>query len=365
MDVPTKAKQEQPRRAGSACPEGCLTTTKAKQEISPKDRLIMTTKIAMLCVQRYTWEQGVCAQALFEAGDDAWLTMAYDAVARQSEDGRLAAVGDNVAVTDSAASGEVVWRAYELTQDESCKTASDKMLKYLMEDAPRTNGGLICHNTVSFETGFSPNQIWADSIYMLPAFLAIAGEFGEAQKQIDGYLECLSDLRTNRLGTGLLYDIYDADGDKYVRQKLWATGNGWALLGLARMITLSGGNLVVKAKYIHKGKHLLDAMLKYRCESGMFHDILDESDTFEDGTSAMMTAIFIYRGLSEGWLVDENGSYVEHADRVYNRIPALIDEYGVIRGVCGAPHFKSPGTSAEAQAMYIMMSAWRAKINAT
>ena len=32
---------------------------------------------AMLAMQRYPWEQGVCAQALYEAGkDELWIPMA-------------------------------------------------------------------------------------------------------------------------------------------------------------------------------------------------------------------------------------------------------------------------------------------------
>lgn len=35
---------------------------------------------AMLAMQRYPWEQGVCAQALFEAEEDGlWIPMAYEA----------------------------------------------------------------------------------------------------------------------------------------------------------------------------------------------------------------------------------------------------------------------------------------------
>ena len=48
----------------------------------------------MLAMQRHSWEQGVCAQALYEAGkDELWIPMAYDAVKRQSPDGRLAMAG--------------------------------------------------------------------------------------------------------------------------------------------------------------------------------------------------------------------------------------------------------------------------------
>jgi rhamnogalacturonyl hydrolase YesR len=315
-------------------------------------------KTAMLCFQRQSWEQGVCAQALYEAGDMTWLNLAYDAVQRQSEDGRLGVIGENIAVTDPAANGEPVWRAYEHTEDEYYMAASEKMLAYLMVDAPRTSKGLICHNERSFDPGFSAKQVWADSIYMLPPFLAAVGEFAEAQKQLDGYLDRLSDLSTNRLGTGLLYHIYDSEKKAYVRQKLWASGNGWALLGIARMISFSDTNLVVKAKYIQKAKKLLDAMLEFQCESGMFRDILDDPDSFEDATSAMMMAVFVYRGIAEGWL---GGEYAPKADKVYYAAGARIDEQGIIRGVCGAPHFKSEGTSAEAQAMYLMMEAWKKK----
>ena len=329
-------------------------------------------KIAMLGVQRYPWEQGVCAQAMLEAGETAaFIAMAHDAVLRQTHDGRLAVITENIAVTDPAANGEAVWRAYEHTGDEFYKRAAENMLAYLMEKAPRVTKNvafaydskgleaLICHNSITFTEGYSPMQIWVDSCYMLPPFLAVMGEFNEARKQLDGYLNCLTDAKT-----GLLFHIYDAGTSRFVRKKLWATGNGWALLGIARMISLSNcANLgKVSEKYIKTGTALLDSMLAYQRDSGMFCDILDEPDSFEDGTSAMMSAAFIYRGIYEKWL---DCKYREKADLVYASMQNKVDDYGIIRGVCGCPHFNSPGTSAEAQASYIMMEAWRTKVFAS
>lgn len=40
-------------------------------------------------------------------------------------------------------------------------------------------------------------------------------------------VECLQDS-----SSGLLKHIYDAEKKVFVRDKLWATGNGWALLGM-------------------------------------------------------------------------------------------------------------------------------------
>ena len=94
---------------------------------------------AMLAIQRYPWEQGVCAQAMYEAGqENIWVAMAHDAILRQTPDGRLAVTGENIAVTDPAANGEVCWRAWELTGDAFYKDGAQRMYDYLMHTAPRT-----------------------------------------------------------------------------------------------------------------------------------------------------------------------------------------------------------------------------------
>lgn len=314
-------------------------------------------KNAMLAVQRYPWEQGVCAQALWELGDETTaIAMAHDAVLRQQADGRLAVINENIAVTDPAANGEVVWRAYERTGNEMYREAAEKMLAYLMHQAPRTETGCICHNEISFYEGYSADQIWVDSVYMAPPFLAVMGELDEAVAQIEGYLAYLKDE-----STGLLYHIYDPGTKRFVRQKLWATGNGWALLGIARVleVALSQGAKAHADKLIGYGKELLDAMLKYQLTDGRFHDILDEPDSFAEGTAAMMTAAFIYRGVTGGWLSTE---YLMYANKVRETMEDYVDEFGLIREVCGCPHFQSPGTSAESMAAYLMMWAWYGKV---
>ena len=108
----------------------------------------------MLAMQRYPWEQGVCAQALYEAGyDELWIPMAYEAVNRISDDGRLAAQGGGAAVSDPASNGEVCLRAYEKTGDEFFLQGAQKMLDYLLYKAPRTQDGLICYIWVYSRNG--------------------------------------------------------------------------------------------------------------------------------------------------------------------------------------------------------------------
>lgn len=310
-------------------------------------------KHAMLAVQRFPWEQGVCMQALYESGD--WTTaaaMAHDAVTRQTADGRLAVIVNNIAVTDPAANGEVVFRVFQETGDPFYGDAARRMLDYLMEKAPRTDRGILCHNEISFEPGYSPDQIWADSIYMAPPFLAAMGETEEACRQIVGMMEYLTDPET-----GLLFHIFDAGQNRFLRKKLWATGTGWALMGMGRVIDMTQG--AIRDDLIARSRKLLDALLPYQLPDGRFHDILDEPDSFIDGASAMMMAAYIYRGIANGWLPD---SYRPYADRVAETMEDYVDSLGIIHGVCGCQQgFTTEGTSAESMAAYLMMHAWKEK----
>lgn len=314
-------------------------------------------KMAMLSVQRYPWEQGVCMQALYELGDiDTAVAMAHDAVLRQQPDGRLAVINDNIAVTDPAANGIVVKKAYELTGDKMYLDAANKMLSYLMNDAPRTKENVLCHNEISFQEGFSPNQIWADSIYMAPPFLAEMGELDEAYNQIIGMINYLKDEKT-----GLIRHIYDATNKCFVRDRLWATGNGWALMGIASVtdIAIADDRTDIVEKLTAISQSILDSMLKYQLEDGRFHDILDDDFSFIDGASAMMVATYIYRSIANNTL---SKNYASYADKVKSTMEKFIDRFGIIHGVCGCPHFISEGTSAESMAAYLMMHAWSQKV---
>ena len=311
----------------------------------------------MLAMQRHSWEQGVCAQALYEAGrEDLWIPMAYDAVKRQNPDGRLALIGGSRAVSDPAANGEVCLRAYERTRDETFLKGAQGMLDYLENRAPRTKDGIICHNLVSFEEGYSPRQLWIDGLYMVPPFLAVMGKVDEAAEQIRGYIRHLQDPET-----GLFFHIRDTDSGRYVRKKRWATGNGWALMGLARVIEEARRRGHPEAESMTEQlRKLLEVMLRYQLPDGRFHDLLDEPESFPDGTSAMMTAATIYRGIRHGYL---DPVYAPCADQALRTVAGCMDEMGMIHGVCGCPDFVSEGTSAEAQAAFVMAEAWKEKVS--
>jgi len=312
---------------------------------------------AMLSIQRYPWEQGVAAQAMFEAGEtNTWVCMAHDAILRQQSDGRLAVINSNIAVTDPAANGEVCLRAFELTGDSFYKDGADRMLEYLKTLAPRTPDGVIYHNTVTFDPHFTPCQLWVDSAYMAPPFLAVMGETKDAVAQIKGLFRYLRDPET-----GVLFHNYDVGSGKFVRKLRWATGNGWALMGIARVVDelKKRGETEEADALIALGNVLLDSLIPYLRADGRLNDIMDDDNSFADCTSSLMMSVYIYRGILGGWLKKD---YLKYAEKAYKTACEKVDRFGILHEVCGCPNFDKEGTSCEAQASFIMADAWRNRV---
>jgi len=305
---------------------------------------IEKVKRAMLSMQRYAWEQGVAAQALLELGDsELVILMAKDAVLRQLKNGRLAVVSSNHGVTDPAANGEAVLYAAKVTGDPSLRKGADRMLDYLLNAAPKTKDGILHHID-------NKPQVWIDSMYMAPPFIAVAGHPDEAVKQIEGFRRLLWNPEKK-----LYSHIWDDGINDFYRKDFWGVGNGWAATGLTRVIkALPKEMLDEKKRLVNYVREVIDGCLAHQRKDGLFHDVVDNPETFVETNLAQMLAYSIYCGTRGGWL---DAAYLRHANRMRIAAHKKVDEYGLVQGVCGAPNFDSPGTATEGQAFFLLMEA--------
>ena len=302
-------------------------------------------KRALLSMQRYNWEQGVAAQAFLEAGDhDITVAMAIEGANRQNADGRCCHIGDSPAVTDPCAIGEALIFACEQTGDPFLCTARDRLLHWALHDAPRNENGVVHH--------FLRDQlIWVDSMYMLPPFLARAGYYDEAMRQLDGYWHILYTP-----DNGLLAHQWSDTEHRFFRRDAWAVGNGWAMAGMARVIALLPEAHPGRARLISRVKALIEDAIPHQLEDGAFHDVLDDPAAFREVNFAQMLAYTIYRGIREGYLEEV---LLPTAEKARAAALAEVDACGLVRNVCGAPHFDKPGVAPEGQAFHILMEAAR------
>jgi rhamnogalacturonyl hydrolase YesR len=307
-----------------------------------KDPLIDKAVNAMLCMQRMAWEQGTASQALIAIDrKDLALLFARDAVVRQTKEGRLGILGNDPGVTDPASNGEAVMFAWKQTRDEKYKKAADAMYSYLKNEAPKTSDGVLHHVTYA-------KQVWSDASFMAPPFLALMGDSDEAVRQIEGFRKYLMDPEKK-----LYYHIWDEGKNEFERKLFWGGGNGWTAAGIAKIINLLPKEREdLKAKMVGYGKEVIDGCLVHIRPDGLFHDIIDDPDSFVETNLGQMLAYAIYMGLKAGWLVK---AYREKADAMREAARLKVDENGIVQGACGSPTFQNAGTSTEAQSFFLMM----------
>ena len=325
--------------AGAAAFSGSLPSFDG----GPKpDPLIDRVKLAMLSMQRAVWEQGVAMQAMLELGEsDLVILMAKEAVLRQSQDGRLAMVGEEFALADAGSPGEGVLWAARKTGDQVLMSGFDKMLEYALTKAPRTKEGVIYHFT-------NIPQIWSDSCYMMPPFLAAAGKFDEAFRQLQGIWGFLWNSEKK-----LLSHMWDNEKRDFARKAFWGVGNGWSAAGVTRLLRMFPDSMTKERERLASQlKDLLDGCLVHMRPDGLFYYIVDDPSTFVETNLAQMLAYSIYRGIQGGWL---ELRYREYADRMRAAARAKVESLGLVQGVCGSPEFDHPGTATEGQAFFILM----------
>lgn len=309
------------------------------------DSVVQKVKMAFYSLQRFQWEQGCLAQALLEYdGYSAEIVqVCKSTIVRNYKDGRIGMMEKNEAVDDPAAIGEALVVSAQTTKDPELKTAADKLYFYLKYRAPKTTDGIIYHFNIK-------NEVWVDAYYMAPPFLCKYGDIDEAMKQIKGFRKYLFDEKAC-----LLSHIWDDDIHDFGRKAFWGVGNGWAAAGLTRVLAMLPDDRQEDKQYlIDYIQKLVDGAVRWQREDGLYHDVLNDPDSFVETNVGQMIAYTIYRGVARGNL---DSKYLTYADKARDAAYAKVDEYGFVQGVCGIPDFLRSSIAPEGQAFFILMEA--------
>ncbi|MEI6048701.1 MAG: glycoside hydrolase family 88 protein [Bacteroidota bacterium] len=308
---------------------------------SLRDR-IERVLVATIGMQRFDWEQGTVAQALLEMGEfDLVVSFARAAIMRQVE-GRFSVIKGNMPINDCSSIGEAVLFAGKLTGDPVFMKGANEMLDVIKNTNHKNEEGIIYH------TQEPTRFIMSDAFYMLPPFLAAAGEFDEAMKQIEGYRKYLYHEKEQ-----LYSHIWDGPNSKFIREDFWGVGNGWTAAGLTRVIKLLPESRPEdKKRLIVYAKEVVDGCLKYLREDGLFHNVVNKPDTFTEVNLSQMISYTIFRGVAAGYL---ESSYLERAEKMRKAANEHVDNLGYVQNVCGLPNFDRPYVAPEGQAFYLLM----------
>ena len=306
---------------------------------------IPLVKSAMLSMQRLSWEQGVAALALYELEglSDDLVRLCEATLARLAADDGLA---------EPLAMGEHLIALHKKLGKAEYKEVIDKLYYYLKYEAARGDDGLLFH----FDRSWAGHRLWVDAYYITPAFFCKYGDVEEAMIQIKGLKKHLFNQPID-----LLNHKWDDKKKEFERNDFWGLVNGWALVGITRVISILDEEHKDSDSYDKDRRYLISYLLDilhgcltFQRDDGLFYDILDNPQSFIETNMSQMLAYTIYKGVNAAYL---NKEYLIFADNAREAVHNKVDKYGFVRDVCGMPSFSSPGIAVEGQAFFLLMEA--------
>ncbi|CAO1630166.1 unnamed protein product [Sympodiomycopsis kandeliae] len=368
--------------------------------------LVETAKMSLFAGQRASWEQGVAQTALTELDAGQWsvfagkkggppyrpghlrqnvdgipmsvVSMAYHSVRTQDRMGKLCSsvTGDEDpeggSAADPASCGEaVLMAAFRSNQIQSGRgywiSAANRQLHALLEDAPRSPSGAISHRV-------EQTQLWSDSLYMTPPFLASYGLYTSNQTLLQLAYDQVRLYRDGlRIQSGPAQNLYGhilnirngTQLPQWMDGGAWATGEGWATGGMLRVLAsiaqspFSDAMQDQKTDLVNWINEILDAAYPFLDSSlNLFHNYLNDSSTFTDAAGSAMIAYSTFRLASMG---TGHGTHVPAAEKVYQALQKTMSPYGAFRTpVVNVLSFTSAGgTAPESLAFLLLLEAAR------
>ncbi len=176
-------------------------------------------------------------------------------------------------------------------------------------------------------------RFWVDDMYMVGSL------------QIQAYKSLKDTLYLNRAARQLVVycdKLQHPNGLFYHRDDApfyWGRGNGWAAAAMAEVLpALPEDNKYYKpllAAYLK----MMNALLGFQGEDGMWHQLLDDPESYAETSCSGMFLFAMATGLENNWL--STGEYAGKVMKGWDALAGYVNEKGKVRDVCVGTNAKN------------------------
>jgi rhamnogalacturonyl hydrolase YesR len=218
------------------------------------------------------------------------------------------------------------------------KEIADYVGDYIYNHQSRLEDGTFFRKEMMHH--FHNGTMWADDLYMSVPFLTRYYKFTGDQKYIDDAANQFFGFKKRLFmpEENIMSHVYDFKYDTKTNVP-WGRGNGWVVFSMTELLAELPENHPREAELIEFLNTLCEGYLKLQDEDGMWHQVLNDWDSYPE-TSC--TSMFIYafsRGVRYGWL-REPEKYVKAIYKGWEAISKTsVDTDGNVYGVCRGSEF--------------------------
>lgn len=198
---------------------------------------------------------------------------------------------------DCGAMGASVIEVNNIIKNKEYRDYIDKTARHIMEVQDRLPDGTLVRK------GPHKMTLWADDLFMSVPFLArmgnLTGEnqyFDDALKQVFNFTKYLW-----HPGKELYYHCYYSDLERNGVAH-WGRCNGWVMMAQVHLMNFLPKDHPQREALRKNLERQILGIAKYQDGNGLWHQVLDKSDSYLESSCSAMFVYSIARAVNEGWI---------------------------------------------------------------
>jgi unsaturated rhamnogalacturonyl hydrolase len=249
--------------------------------------------------------------------------------------GRLMDMHD---LDDCGAIGAALIKAYEDKQDPRYRAAIDQVATFITQKMSRMPDGTLARTRPQ-----TPYSIWLDDAYMSIPFLAQMGKLTGERKYYDDAAKQVIQMSARLFNpANELYAHAWFANTKYPQRFYWGRSAGWGVMAIVELLSVLPEDHPDRPQILDLYQRAVQGLSAVQSGSGMWHQLLDKTDSYLESSSTAMFTFAVARGVNRGWLTP---AYAPIAQTGWQALRERIGENGQIDDIC-------VGTTAAYDAVY-------------
>jgi rhamnogalacturonyl hydrolase YesR len=231
------------------------------------------------------------------------------------------------ALDDCGAIGAALVKAYARKPDPRYRSTIDAVADYIAHKQMRLPDGTLARPRPQ------PVSLWADDAYMSIPFLAQMGKltgdrvwYDDAVRQVVQMSQRLQDTRT-----GLYDHAWFENTAPYDPRFFWGRGGGWVFMATAELLSVLPEDHPGRARVLDIFRTAARAAVEVQSSTGMWHQLLDKTDSYLESSATAMFTFGIARGVNRGWLTPV---YAPVAQAGWQALAKRVGDDGRVAGIC-------------------------------
>lgn len=233
--------------------------------------------------------------------------------------------------------GSAMLEAFKEKADDQFVKIAEHIAEFIRSHLERREDGAfyrICAGE------YAENSMWADDLYMSVPFMCryfeLKGDTGfldDAARQFVLYKKYLFMAEES-----IMSHVYDFKYDAATNIP-WGRGNGWTIFSLSELLDILPDDHPLHPQLIRFFNELCTGYLALQTDSGMWRQVLNDPEAYEESSCTAMITYSIARGVYRGWIADRE-PYIDAALKGWSALTKkAIDRYGNVHGVCSGSRY--------------------------